>query len=282
MFNIQDDISPLRGEFFGRDSGLNNREVAGMAERWGEVDAAHLESMKVIDAYDKKRARDLDYEINVQRLQDMRDKSERERDSIDKMPSLMEDLYSVMDNEELDPYSKQAEIGALALRYPFLVANNKVAGTMLDGANNVLSSDIKRATDAATADARGNKDAVGFAKEQSAWAKGVITSLRGIKPMTRDEVIEEQALDNEEDYQPKQGGSWRKSDLEILDELARNSGLTETEISKFKETEDVRGMKAEIAKRVAQLQRKKDRAAGLGIRTQAETEQDRIQGGFTQ
>jgi hypothetical protein len=144
-FSFEGDIAPMRGSFF--KSGLSSREGSYLAKKYGP-DTKDMKDMLTIQSQLASiRNSDLAYERNLHALQTAKEEYKNERDTYNKLPSLMEDVTKIKNNPELDPYAKQEEYNSLALRYPHLLTTNKVADTMVTGAMASNDVSIKRIAD---------------------------------------------------------------------------------------------------------------------------------------
>lgn len=190
QFSIDSDISPLKRRHFGSASrnSLSSQDRGYLDRQFGKAESDQLDrNFDIAMKMDQKRNNDLRYEANLLALQTAKEKSANERDAYSRLPQLMGEVNAIKDNAELDPYAKQAKYGELAIQYPHLLTTNKVAGTVVAGAMNVNSFDIKRLEnedrkayksldvmnkmpDIASAAAIAGQD--GFSDVEKAWLQG--------------------------------------------------------------------------------------------------------------
>lgn len=143
LFNISDDIAPLKGEYFARGN-LTMGERMGFADTYGKrMDAEAEATIKMVDALQRQRDRDLQYQMNLELLHKRREDAERERDQDARLGQLGKDLQDVINGEGSDEDKKRA-LAEARLTNPSAFKNPQAAG-LYAAANSILSSNISAA-----------------------------------------------------------------------------------------------------------------------------------------
>lgn len=138
MFDIESDISPLRGEYFPRDAmkGLSPQEASMMRSRYQD---SRLSELKLMDS-------ELRFQMNLETLRRSREKAAQEREMYNKLPAFFSDLKSTMDDPELTAPDKLMRVAEMGMYYPMLLSTNKAASTMLGSVTNVLGTQMNQQT----------------------------------------------------------------------------------------------------------------------------------------
>lgn len=146
-FSFDDDIAPLKGNFFG----ASKYERGLLRNKYGpQIREQQEGAMKVMQALDQQRNSDLRYEANLLALEQAREKSARDRETQAKLPSFFEATTNIIGNKDANLSDQQEQLFALGMKYPTLLSTNQAASAMMKGASNILGSRVQ-AQSAATA-----------------------------------------------------------------------------------------------------------------------------------
>lgn len=139
-FSYATDIAPLRSQFF---------PVGGMSrmERQ-QLDTRYAKDIEPIDA--KRREMQLNmiklqeqetsYELQKMQLEEAKRVARMKLETETRLPSLMTELDSVLNNSTLDTNTKATEVGKINMRYAGIATYDPRVNTLLQSANNQVNT----------------------------------------------------------------------------------------------------------------------------------------------
>lgn len=134
----------MRNRFFS--SGLKGSEASYLNKAFGPSNREIKESIDIYNAIDRGRNADLQYQMNLETLQQRRDNATRQRDLESRIPKLVDQINGIRDSEG-DPATKAQALTDLQMENPYLAntsLGSKILGTAYAGLDVEAQERLKR------------------------------------------------------------------------------------------------------------------------------------------
>jgi hypothetical protein len=139
-FSYATDIAPLRSQFFPV-GGMSRLERQQIDTRYAkEIDPIDAKRREMQVNMIKLQEQEVSYEMQKMQLEEARRTARIKLETETRLPALMGELDSVLNNNQLDTNTKATEIGKLNMRYAAVAPYDQRVSTLLQAANNQVNT----------------------------------------------------------------------------------------------------------------------------------------------
>jgi len=224
-FSIENDITPMRNRFFS--SGLKGSEASYLNKAFGPSNKEIKETIDIYNAIDRGRNADLQYQMNLEALQQRRDDAQREREAEARLGEISNTLLGIT-NSEGSPEDRAAALADYKLENPNAF-NSPAANNVWNAAAGKLGSEQARI---AKAKALQDKEE---AKVRAAIEAGNVAAVRS-------RVGADGEIDERDKTWIAEAGSFAQTKLDQESEKTRIKFVGEDFSRRAKELEEQRNL----------------------------------------
>ena len=139
-FSYATDIAPLRSQFFPV-GGMSRLERQQIDTRYAkEIDPIDAKRREMQVNMIKLQEQEVSFEAQKLQLEEAKRTARMKLETETRLPSLMGDLDSVLNNSKLDTNTKATEVGKLNMKYAAIAPYDQRVATLLQAANNQVTT----------------------------------------------------------------------------------------------------------------------------------------------